>query len=110
MAVFYGAPNECLYKHSSKTYVSIPHLRDTKIHIINIKKIESVVAMVLDCPYGLTHQYGNQDDWTFLHTIYAWYIEIKFIYFSTIHTQSFASTFRRLPVIQQGLECMVHVC
>ncbi len=63
MALFYKAPNECLYKCSSKKYVSAPHLRDTGIHIINIKKIESVVAMVLDCSYGLTHQDGTQDNW-----------------------------------------------
>ncbi len=66
MAAFYGAPDECLYERSSKTYVSVPHLRDTGIRVIDIKKIESVVAMVPDHSYGLTHQDGTQDDRWFL--------------------------------------------
>jgi hypothetical protein len=66
MAAFYGAPDDWLYRHSSKTYISVHHLRDADIRVINVKDIDSVVAMVLDTSYGITHQDGTEGDRWFL--------------------------------------------
>ncbi len=66
MAAFYGPPDPELYKRSYKTYVSVPHLRDAGIRVIDMKDIEAVVAMVPDNSYQITHQDGTELDRWFL--------------------------------------------
>ncbi len=66
MAAFYGAPNDWLYRHCYKTYISIHHLRDADIHVINVKDIDSIVAMVPDTSYGITHHDGTEGNHWFL--------------------------------------------
>lgn len=66
MASFYRPPNIQLYEQSYKTYISVPHLRDTGVHVIDVKDINSVIAMVPDTSYRLSHQDGTKNNRWFL--------------------------------------------
>ncbi len=66
MAAFYGPPDRKIYEDSFKTYVSVNHLRDAGMRVIDVKDIDSVVAMIPDRSYGLTLQDGTEGDRWFL--------------------------------------------
>lgn len=66
MAAFYGPPDKQIYENSYKTYISVHHLRDAGLRVINIKDIESVMAMIPDHSYGLSHRDGTEGDRWFL--------------------------------------------
>ncbi len=66
MAAFYGPLDQQIYKDSFKTYVSMNHLRNAGMWLINVKDRESVVAMLQDCSYGLIWQDGMEGDYWFL--------------------------------------------
>ncbi len=66
MASLYGPLDEHLYTRSSRTYISVQHLRDASICVINVKAINSVVAMVPDLSYGRTCQDGSKINRWFL--------------------------------------------
>lgn len=64
MASFYGVPDKNLSERSCKTYVSVKHLRDAGICMIDVKDIDSVIAMVPDNSYGITcHDSSKVDHW-----------------------------------------------
>ncbi|KAJ7366435.1 hypothetical protein DFH08DRAFT_655999, partial [Mycena albidolilacea] len=45
VVLLYGEYYRQFYKDSSKTYVTMQHLRDSDVQVINIKSIQSVVML-----------------------------------------------------------------
>ena len=62
----YGEPDMDLLKSSCHTYWTAQHLRDTGIHVLDIKNIISVVMMAPDTQYINKHPGASAHDRWFL--------------------------------------------
>jgi hypothetical protein len=56
----YGEHNQRLYDESSKTYVTMQHLGNSGVHVIDIKSIQSVVMLAPDEQYAKTFHDGSE--------------------------------------------------
>lgn len=57
---FYGEHHEELYQASSKTYVTMQHLGNSDVRVIDIESIQSVVMLAPDQQYANLHRDGSE--------------------------------------------------
>jgi hypothetical protein len=66
MVSLYGDHHRQLYEDSSKTYVTMQHLRNSDVRVIDIKSIQSVVMLAPDEQYAKSFKDGSELDRFFL--------------------------------------------